>query len=163
MHRTLGGMSLTLVLLASASTGWAQPGPPPAPHGGGGPGHGLLRVASQVGLSPQQLAQIRKIAFAAQRQMIPLEAQLRAARLDLWELMESDSVPSDDKVGALVEKVTRAEGQVKKQRLLMMLHIRRLMSKPQWEKLRGLLPGRGHRWMKRGPGGGHGMGPDDNF
>jgi hypothetical protein len=122
----LAGAALALLAAGPAR---AQHIPKP-PHG-----PDLLRAAQTAGLSPTQVAQIKKIAVAGERELIPLQAKLKLAQLDLQEAMDGDAVPAEKKVLGLIERVGQLETQVKKNRVLMMLRIRGTMGKAQWDKL----------------------------
>ena len=125
-------LSLTgLGLLAWATTAQAQG--PDVPHG-----PMLLQVAQMIGLSPNQVAQIKKIALAAEREKVSVHAKLRMAQIDLQEAMEADTPPPEKKAAALVDRVGQLETQEKKNHVLMMLRIRSTMNKTQWDKLQML-------------------------
>lgn len=117
-----------LILAATAQPAAAEPDRPP-------PGPDLLRLAQQVGLSDKQVDQIKKISFAANRALIGLEAKVKVARLDLHEAMESDTPPAEGKVLGLIDRLGKLETELKKNRVLMMLRVRRTMGIKQWRKL----------------------------
>jgi hypothetical protein len=119
---------VALVSLATTQKAAAEPDRPP-------PGPDLLRLAQQVGLSDQQVNQIKRISFAANRALIGLEAKLKVARLDLHEAMESDTPPAEGKVMALIDRIGKLETELKKNRVLMMLRVRKTMGLQQWRKL----------------------------
>jgi Spy/CpxP family protein refolding chaperone len=134
-----------IALSVLAAPAQAQPQPQP----GIPQGPDLLKIAQAVGLSAAQIAQIKKIGHATQREAIPLQAKLRLAQLELQEAIEGDNPPSEKQVSALVDRIGGHETQLKKGHVLMMLRVRRVMSKPQWDKLQVLHAER--HGMPRGP------------
>jgi hypothetical protein len=123
--RTTLLLALVSTLLVAPSRAEAQP--PPGPD--------LLRLAQQVGLSANQVAQIKKLGLASRREEIGVNAKLQTAQLDLHEAMEADTPPAEKKVMGLVDRVGQLETQAKKIHVLMMLRVRATMNKAQWDKL----------------------------
>jgi hypothetical protein len=101
-------------------------------------GPDLIQIAQKVGLEPAQIAQIKRLALAAQRELIPIQARLRLAQLDLQEAVDADSPPAEKRVTALAERIGNLETDVKKNQLLLMVRVRATMNKTQWDKLQAL-------------------------
>lgn len=125
--QVLATLGVAAALCALAPAARAQPDVPHGPD--------LLRVAQVVGLSAAQVAQIRKLGIATQREAIQLQAKLRLAQLELQEAIEGDPAPTEKKVTGLIERIGGLETQLKKGHVLMVLRIRGTVNKAQWEKL----------------------------
>lgn len=163
---------LAAVLLAS-SLASAQgkppqpPAPPDRPHHGppGGMGHGPMGgmgpmahgvgipapIAQKLGISPELVKKVRDLGFEANQQLIGLEADLKRAQLEL-EMYLSGTAVDEAPALAKLEVVTRAEGAVKKNRLGLMLKVRKALGPELWSKLEAELPPH-HGMGGGGPGG----------
>ncbi len=134
-----------IVVFAGATTAEARR--PWGGHGGGpgmGKGHRmgrflagpkLLKIAKEIGLDSTQIERIKKLAFSMRRKAVATRAKLQLARIDLREAMAASTPPSERKVIALVEKMGRHKLEMKKNFVLMMLRVRKMMSAQQWEQL----------------------------
>lgn len=147
-----------------------RPQPPPRPHPGGGPGMGLFHgpvgipppVAQKLGIPPELVKKVRDLGFEANQQLIGLEADLKRAQLDLEMYLTGAAVDEGPALSKL-EAVTRAETAVKKNRLGLMIKVRKALGAELWSKLEAELPppgmqpggpgGHGGPGMHRGPGG----------
>ena len=142
---------LTLLFaLALSATALAQPAPPPPPGlppmppppGAGffhaGPGI-PPQVAAKLGIPNETVKKIQQLGFDANDQLISLEADLKRAQL---ELDRSLAQPSPDEASTLVklEKISRAELAVLKNRMSLMLKIRNLLGPELWTKVEAELP-----------------------
>ncbi len=135
-----------LFALALSAVALAQPGPPmppmPPPPGGGffHPGMGIPPpVAAKLGIPPEAVKRIQQLGFDANDQMINLEADLKRAQLELDRALAQ---PSPDEPATLLklEKISRAELAVRKNRMSLMLKIRALLGPELWTKLEAELP-----------------------
>ncbi len=127
------------------------PGPPPGPPGGpplAGPV--LAVVAKKVGLSAVQVKKIKKLSYGTRRRAIKLHSQLAMARLNLREAMEADKVPAETKVIGLVERLGKLETQLKKNHVLMLLRLRKIVTPAQWRKMELLHAARKMKMRGRG-------------
>lgn len=129
MNRIAAASLLALALAAAP----AHAGTPSLPQGAD-----LLQVAERVGLLAPQIAQIKKLDVANQREQIQLQAKLRLAQLDLQEAIDADPPMSEDKVAAIVVRLGNAETEIKKTQIVMMLRVRATMNRAQWDKLQAL-------------------------
>ena len=173
-----------VVSLLSAAIAWAQPkapappmapqppgppmmGPPPGVGPMMGPGMGMgpplgppgipPALAQKVGISPEAVKKVRDLSFEANDALITLEADLKRAQLDLEKAMTQPTI-DDSTVMLKLESVSKAELAVRKNRIGLMLKIRKTVGAEAWEKLQAEMPmGPGH--MGRGMGMGMGMGP----
>ena len=138
--RTLSvAMTLTAVLLVDASAAWA------GPHGRGkGPGHGrmlspemLERAADRLGLDDATLKSVKDQAYAAQKEMITLKADLQRARLDLRRMLDGEQ-PDRSQVMSQVDTVSKLQTALHKKRLGLMLDIRAMLTPDQVKQLKSM-------------------------
>jgi len=131
-----------------------------------GPGMGML--AEELSLTDQQKGQMESMAFQHQKQMIPLRADLKLAKLELREIMATARV--DEKAAiSKNEKISSIKAEISKMKLLHKLEMRKILTEEQQAKLKDLK--REHRRHNRaggrgpragnfdGPGPMPGMGP----
>jgi Spy/CpxP family protein refolding chaperone len=110
-------------------------------------------VAKEVGLSPEQQRQVKQLTLDANEDLIDLDADLKRAQLQLEKLLQEPS-PNEGAVLAQVDAIARAEAAVRKNRLGVMLRIRKLLGPDMWQKLEASMPRRQQRIiMRRGPNG----------
>lgn len=159
--------SLLLVSLLSASFVFAQGAPPPAPPpptpgvravppvppvppvpglppmmGPGmhfGPPGIPPQVAQKVGISPETQKKVRDASFDANEQLITLEAELKRAQLELEKTLAQPQVDESVVMNKL-EVVSRAELAVRKNRMGLLVRIRKAVGPEAWEKLQAELP-----------------------
>ncbi|MCP3143321.1 periplasmic heavy metal sensor [Pyxidicoccus xibeiensis] len=104
-------------------------GPLPAPTNGIPP-----HLVEKLGI-PRDVAQrAQDLSFESNEALIPLEADLKRAQLRLERLL---SAPSPDESGILkqVEEVGRAETAVRRNRVGLMVQIKKLLGPDLWQKL----------------------------
>ena len=121
---------------------------------GHGPGfHGAMGipppVAAKLGISPELAKQVRDASLDANEALITLEADLKRAQLELERTL-AEPKPDESKVMQKLELITKAELAVRKNRVGLMLKVRKLLGPELWEKLQAEMPGPG---MGPGPGG----------
>ena len=111
-------------------------------------------VAQKVGLSPEVTKKVRDASFDANEQLITLEAELKRAQLDLEKTLANQQVDESAVMNKL-EVVSRAELAVRKNRMGLLVRIRKLVGPEAWDKLQAEMPGPGPgMMMMMGPGGG---------
>lgn len=130
------------------------PAPPMAPHMGmgmpfGGPPGIPPGVAQKVGISAETVKKVRDLSFEANDALITLEAELKRAQLELEKTLAQPAVDEAAVMNKL-ELVGRAELAVRKNRMGLMVRIRKAVGPEAWEKLQAEMPGP----MMMGPGGG---------
>ena len=108
-------------------------------------------VMARLDLSDRQKEQIQGIRQENQRRMIPINARLQEARLDLRQLMQADS-PNQARIDAAIDRMADLRAEAHKARLATHLEIRSVLTEEQRKKLREQGHGRGD-WMRDG---GHG-------
>jgi Spy/CpxP family protein refolding chaperone len=118
------------------------------------PAHGIpAHVVQKLGLSKELVQKIQDITFESNEQLINLEADLKRAQLELDKLLRAAS-PNENAVLQQVEAVGRAETAVRRNRIGLMLQIKRLLGPDNWQKLEAELGDmrREIRILRRGPG-----------
>lgn len=157
-----------LLSLAALDQGTPAPTPPqppgvvvaPLPPLPPGPGDGMFRappgipphVAQKLGLSGEVVKKVRDLGFEANEALIPLEADLKRAQLDLERTLAQAQVDEGAALGK-AEAVSRAELLVRKNRLSLLVRIRKLLGPEVWERLQAEFPGQGGTvMMLGGPG-----------
>lgn len=137
-------------------------GPPPGMGGPGmGPGPGMHfgppgippQVAQRLGISPDTVKKVQTMSLDANEQLIGLEADLKRAQLDLERVM-LEATPDEGKVMAKLDAIGKAETALRKNRVGLMLKIRKLLGPDTWQKLEAELPAFGPErgFMHGGPG-----------
>jgi hypothetical protein len=135
-----------------------MPPMPPMPPGGPmmmalpPPAYGIPpRVVEKLGLSKDLVQRVQELTFEANDQLITLEADLKRAQLALDKLLRAPS-PSENAVMQQLEVVGRAEMAMRKNRVGLMLQIKRLLGPDTWQKIEAELGDfrREIRYMRRG-------------
>jgi hypothetical protein len=117
------------------------PPPPPDALFRGPPGI-PPQVAQKLGLSSELVKKVRDLGFDANEALIPLEGDLKRAQLDLERTLAQAQV-EEAAVLLKAEAVSRTELAVRKNRLTLLVRIRKLVGPETWEKLQGEFPGPG--------------------
>lgn len=129
--------TMRTALVSLLACGWALGalGAPPArqPEGPG--------EKTGAGLSRAERDTLRKLAFEHEREMIPLRADARLARLELRRLL-SEPKPDEAAVMKAAEAVAQAELAVEKSRLKHLLRVREVLGPERAARL-------GPRWAGR--------------
>jgi len=113
---------LVVAILAAAPAALAQEGAIPP------------QVAERLGIPPEKVRRVQDMAFAANEELIGLEAEVRRAQLALDREIRS-AAPEEGRIGPLVDAVGRAEAALRKNRILLVLRIRKLLGDDTWQKL----------------------------
>lgn len=157
---------LVVSSLFVSSLALAQPQPPMPPSPPGAPrppmppmgGPGMHRgpgippqVAKKLGISPDTVKKVQDLTFDSNDALIGLEADLKRAQLALEKVLAQPTV-DEGQVMTKLEAVGKAELAVRKNRMGLMLKIRKLLGQDTWEKLQGEMPGPDDMMMA---GGGH--------
>jgi uncharacterized membrane protein len=172
--------SVLFVSLLSAAVCFAQAAPPPAPPPPPrappvapvppvpplpsmmGPGQGLPfggapgippQVAQKAGINAETQKKVREASFEANEALINLEAELKRAQLELEKTLAQAQVDESVVMNKL-ELVSRAELAVRKNRMGLLVRIRKTVGPEAWERLQGEMPGPDRLMMMLPPGGG---------
>ncbi|MDY7230754.1 hypothetical protein [Hyalangium rubrum] len=99
------------------------------------PAYGIPpHLVQKLGLSKELNQRIQDLTFAANDQLITLEADLKRAQLELDKLLRSANA-SENAVMQQVEAVGRAETAVRRNRIGLMLQIKQQLGPDNWQKL----------------------------
>lgn len=113
----------------------------PGMKGFGPPGGGLDRLvrdteaAKSLGVTDEQLSQVREIAYQSEILQVKNRADLEVAQMELRRLLES-AKPTEEAVGKAVDKISALEAQMQKARIGEMLKIRGILGEEMIAKLR---------------------------
>jgi Spy/CpxP family protein refolding chaperone len=122
---------------------------------------GMAQLQSEIGLTDQQVAEIRRIHTEGRKAAIRREADLRIARIELEELMGATTL-DEAKIAARVKAISELQSAAFKERTESRLAIRRLVTPEQYQKMRQvrqqMVRARGERSMRRPMGGEHRQG-----
>lgn len=133
-----------------------MPPMPPGPGMGMGMGFGPPGIpphlAQKVGISADTQKKVRDLSFEANDALINLEADLKRAQLELERTLAQPQVDEAAVMNKL-EVVSRAELAVRKNRMGLMVRIRKTVGPEAWEKLQAEMPGP-DRMMMGPPGAG---------
>lgn len=91
-------------------------------------------VAAELGLTPDQSAEIEKVFVRTRPKLIDLKADLEKKQLDLQVAMD-DKTADRASVEKKIESVENARATLQKTRALMLLDMKQVLKPAQWEKL----------------------------
>jgi Spy/CpxP family protein refolding chaperone len=127
----------------------------------------LEAARADIGLTDEQVSEIRRIHGEARKAAIKRNADLRVARLELDELMAAPTL-DESKIAARVKAIADLQAAALKERTDSKLAVRKLVTPEQFQKMqqlrrhrfgeRGMRPAR--RSPRRAPEGGGGPGGD---
>ena len=123
-------------------------------------------TVAKLQLSDDQVKKIEAAFYNHRLKLVDLRADLEKQELQLRPLLDADQ-PDEQKVAAQIDQITMARGRLEKERALMMLGMRRVLTVDQWKKLQAMKAerrpemGRGRRGFGPGAVGrpGRGSGP----
>ena len=118
------------------------------------------QVAAKLGIPSDTVKKVQDLAFDANDKLIGLEAELKRAQLALEREIRAES-PDESRVEKLLEAVGKAEVAVRKNRLGLMIRVRKILGNDLWLKMEALRGENRTPPPEGGPGGvpGMGMGP----
>ena len=110
-------------------------------------GHKILvkQAMQKAGLSDGQIRSIETLRDEAQREVVDIRHEIEKARLDFEQLMKVDS-PNEAAVMDQLEKIHALRLKLAKNRVKLLLDVRKEMTPAQWEKLQAI---RAERRIKR--------------
>ncbi len=95
-------------------------------------------LAQKLGISVEVQKKVRDLGFDANDAVIPLEADLKRAQLDLERTLSQASI-DEAVVMQKLDGIGKAELAVRKNRMGLMLRIRKLVGPETWDKLQAAL------------------------
>ncbi len=116
-------------------------------------------LREQVGLNDEQIEQIEQLRHQADRARLDLRHAVEEVRLDIERAMQADR-PDEKAVLAHIDRLGELETRLKKNRIGLMLDIRKLLTPEQWQKMEALharhkmrrRSRRQRRWRQERPG-----------
>ncbi|MCP3103364.1 periplasmic heavy metal sensor [Myxococcus sp. K15C18031901] len=120
----------------------------------GGPGSGGVpsRLLERLGVPRETVKEVEDLTFEANEAVIPLEADLKRAQLRFERQLDAEK-PDEPAVLKLVEEIGRAETAVRRNRVGLMLRIRKALGPEVWRKVEGMAPPVTKKIQIHGPGG----------
>lgn len=91
-------------------------------------------LAEKLGIQRELVKQIQDLTFDANEALIPLEADLKRAQLQLERLLRADA-SDESAIFRQLEEVGRAETAVRRNRVGLMVRIKRLLGPELWQKV----------------------------
>jgi Spy/CpxP family protein refolding chaperone len=146
-------MTMRLKVFAAVATmaalgvamAWAQEPRRERPRGG------IAQLQADIGLTDQQVSQIRKVVGQERKAAIRRNADMRVARMELQELMSAPTL-DEAAISAKVKALGELQAAAFKARTESRLSIRRLVSADQFQKMQGHRRAMRARGERRGPG-----------
>jgi len=125
MKRTL--IISVIILLAAGTSLLAQPFPP-QPDMGKPFMHKMM--IEQLKLSEEQQKQFKDLHFKNEKNEIEVRAQIKLLRLEMKQALSEDNIDKSD-VLSISEKISKLQGELKTNKLKMMLEINDMLSADQ--------------------------------
>lgn len=148
-------ITTAILMLAFASFAAAQMGSGKMMRHGKGAGYEMkAEMAEYLELTDEQIERHKEIRLETQKQIIPLQADLKMARLELRELMSDGAAQSA--VDAKIDEIGRIRTEMQKLRVGQHMQFREVLTEEQQNKL-GKMPF-SHGMRGRGGDCGHGRG-----
>lgn len=94
----------------------------------------VVRFGPQAGVPEDKIAKIRQDFFDTQTRIADLEPRIKKARIEIQRLLAAGEL-DETKVFAQMDEVSKAETEIKKQRLGLMMRIRQSLTPEQRKKL----------------------------
>ncbi len=130
---------LFLTPLAFAGGG-APPAPPQGPRAEQGEGDDMdfmsnfAEISAELGLSADQQTKIKDLFYVSRKEAIDLRATAERAELDLRHAMGSDS-PDEKAVMKALDAALAAEASLKRNKVKLILDVRKVVTVEQWRQL----------------------------
>jgi Spy/CpxP family protein refolding chaperone len=123
-----------------------------APGKGMGPGRGMHRMgpmeayrpevleelADKIGADEKTVVKIKDLAYTANKDLIDLRAEMERAHLEMRKFMDSDA-PDEGAIMKHIEKAGAVEIKLRKNRIGLILAVRKLLTPEQRTKLKGMI------------------------
>jgi Spy/CpxP family protein refolding chaperone len=138
--------TLAIVGLMVGGMVFAQPQPAPKgrpqppfqgqlrPQGDGAWWHNP-QVVERVGLNADQRKKLDELEQQHKLRRIDLNAAMQKAQVTLEPLMNAEQ-PDESKILAQIDRVSQAQGELRKDEVQMQLGVRRILTADQWRKVR---------------------------
>lgn len=128
-------ITTAILILAFASFAAAQMGSGKMMRHGKGAGHDIKAgMAEYLELTDEQTERHREIRLETQKQIIPLQADLKMARLELREMMSDGAAQSA--VDAKIDEIGRIRTEMQKLRVGQHIQFREVLTEEQQQKLK---------------------------
>jgi Spy/CpxP family protein refolding chaperone len=99
----------------------------------------LEEMSDKIGADSQTIAKIKDLAYNANKELIGLRAEMDQNHLEMKRLMDLDS-PDDKAIIAQIDKIGAVEIKLRKNRISLLLAVRKVLTPEQRTKLKQLMP-----------------------
>lgn len=99
----------------------------------------LEELADKIGADSQTIAKIKDLAYNANKELIALRAEMDQNHLEMKRLMDLDS-PDEKAIIAQIDKIGAVEIKLRKNRINLLLAVRKVLTPEQRTKLKQLMP-----------------------
>ena len=112
----------------------------------------LEKLADKIGADTQTVTKIKDLVYHANKELIGFRAEMDQGHLEMRRLMDQEA-PDEKVIMQQIDKIGAVEIKLRKNRISLMLSVRKLLTPEQRTKLKELMPEKmGHE---------RGMGPDN--
>ena len=94
----------------------------------------LLRRSAEIGLTPEQIAKIRREVLTTRAHAVEIEAKVQKAKIEVMRLLTADKI-DEHAIDAQIDEAEKAGAELRKLRLGTMLHVRDVLTPEQTKKL----------------------------
>ena len=115
------------------------------------PRPGRMEMADELGLTEEQIDNMREIQYNFNKARIGLRAELKTSRLELRHLMMEEN-PNQGQIGKLVDQIADTQKELLKQRIDRKLAMKEILTAEQFKEFMKLRGERGERKMGKGEG-----------
>ncbi len=92
------------------------------------------RAASELGIPNDRLRKVEELAYAANEEAIDLEASVRRAQMALDRELRAPP-PDEARLTDRIDALTKAEGAMRRNRILLLARVRRALGEELWQRL----------------------------
>lgn len=92
------------------------------------------RAASELGIPAEKLRRVEELAYAANDEAIELEGAVRRAQMALDRELRAQP-PEEGRLVERIDALTKAEGAMRRNRILLLSRVRRVLGEELWQRL----------------------------
>jgi hypothetical protein len=93
------------------------------------------RAARELGIPADTLRRVQDLAYAANDEAVELEAAVRRAQMALDRELRSSQPPDEARALERIEALTKAQGAMRRNRILLLVRVRRTLGEELWQRL----------------------------
>lgn len=92
------------------------------------------RAASDLGIPEEKLRRVEELAYTANEEAIELEGAVRRAQMALDRELRAQP-PEEGRLVERIDALTKAEGAMRRNRILLLTRVRRTLGEALWQRL----------------------------